>query len=171
MESGTKRKFTQTHITKNSTPIAQQYSSLIRVYQLNFVENLFFLLDYTGMTRKDFKKRMSNENIKNGLLVAYEIKKNTLLGFDIICIGVLAHIFRLPTSLLLNYKISELEGFVPEEYGLYRNMYKKNSRLKGREEHGIVPKEEAVFKRMVYRKAKADSDFPSGIFDLWSFVK
>jgi hypothetical protein len=153
------------------TAIAEQYSSLIKVYQMNYVENLFYLLNYTGMTRKAFSKRMSNEHIKNGLLVAYQIQKNQLIGFDIICVAVLAHLFKLPTTIILNYRLSELEGFVPEDYGIYKDMFKGRRKITVRERAAVPTKESTVYKKMIYKTAKAHSDFPSGIFNIWDFTK
>jgi hypothetical protein len=156
----------------NTSTSVSQIESLIHIYKMNYVENLDYLLSYTGLKKKTYKNRLASMGVRNGIAVYQLIKTNRIVGFDIIVVASLANIFRLPTSLLLNYSLRDIEGFVPEDYGIYRNMYKSNSNKPTRNDLLVSPKSsESVYKKMFKKKASEESNNPKGVANIWNYVK
>jgi hypothetical protein len=152
--------------------LAEQHSSLIEVYRLNYIENLSYLLSYTGMSKKQYSRRMKAAGVRNGISMYNAIVRQTVLGFDIIVVAALAQVFKLPTTLILNHKIAEIEGLNLEEYGVFRNMHNDKKRSISLRERLLVnqaPK--SVFKKLAYNKYKSKSDFPCGAVNIWSYVR
>jgi hypothetical protein len=152
--------------------MAEQHSSLIEVYRMNYIENLSYLLSYTGMSKKQYSLRMRAAGVRNGISMYNAIMKKTVLGFDIIVVAALAQTFKLPTTLLLNHRISEIEGFNLEEYGVFRNMHSDRKRsISIRERLLVNQSPKTVFKKMNYNKFKSISDFPCGAVNIWNYVR
>lgn len=155
-----------------SSPIMEQVASLIDIYKINFVENFEFLLEYTGMTKKQYKKRMESYGLKSPLGTILYIKNRKLLGFDLIYIAQLANMFKLPTSLLLNYNLKNVEGFVPEEYGIHKDMYKNRIAAKNViDSVSVKASTFSVYKKIHKEKALKKSNYPPGVINLLAYIE
>jgi hypothetical protein len=153
-------------------PMYEQLGSLLQIYRINYYENAEFLFKYTGMTKKQYAKRVESMGIKSCIALHYKIKNNLLLGFDLIYVAALANVFKLPTSLLINHSLREIEDFVPEEYGLQRNMY-SGSRKKLSHIDYVAAKSntKSVFKRITKQKAYKKANNPPGIVNLLKYLE
>jgi len=165
-----KRKRTSTFGLDNA--IYEQLGLLIDVYKQNFVHNFYFLLGYTGMKNKNYKKIVSSYGLKNPLNTIYLIKSNSLIGFDLMNVAALANLFRIPTTLILNYRLGELESFVPEDYGIYKNMHARTHAQLNKNASVLIPTtEQTVNKKLFKTKRNFSQDSPAGVFDIWSHIK
>lgn len=165
-----KRKRTSTFGLDNA--IYEQLGLLIDVYKQNFVHNFYFLLGYTGMKNKHYKRIVASYGLKNPLSTIYYIKANTLIGFDLINVAALANLFRLPTTLILNYRLGELESFAPEDYGIYKNMHARTHAQLNKNASVLIPTtEQTVNKKLFKTKRNFSQDSPAGVFDIWSHIK
>lgn len=152
-------------------PMYEQLGSLLQIYRINYYENAEFLFKYTGMTKKQYAKRVESMGIKSCIALHYKIKNNLLLGFDLIYVAALANVFKLPTSLLLNYSLTEIEGFVPEDYGLYKNMFSgKREKLSHIDYVATKSSPKSVYKRITKEKALKKSNYPPGIVNILKYT-
>jgi len=155
-----------------SSPIMEQVACLIDIYKINFVENFEFLIEYTGMTRKQYKRLMESYGLKSPLGTISYIKKRKLLGFDILYVAQLANTFKLPTSLLLNYHLKNVEGFIPEEYGIHRNMYRQKMTPKNIiDTVSVKASTRSVYKKIHKERALKKSNYPPGVVNLLSYIE
>lgn len=151
-------------------PIHQQISSLIHTYRINYYENSEFLFKYTGMTKKQYARRVESMGIKNVLSLHYKIKNQLIIGFDLIFVAALANVFKLPTTLILNHRITELDNFVPEEYGIYQNMYSEKKKLSYVDYVAAKSDSKSVFKRITKEKALKKSNYPPGVVNILKYI-
>lgn len=151
-------------------PIHQQISSLIHTYRINYYENSEFLFKYTGMTKKQYARRVESMGIKNVLMLHYKIRNQLMIGFDLIFVAALANVFKLPTTLILNHRITELDNFVPEEYGIYQNMYSEKKKLSYVDYVAAKSDSKSVFKRITKEKALKKSNYPPGVVNILKYI-
>lgn len=150
----------------------QHLGSLISVYKQNYVENYYYLLNYVGMTRTDYKRRMEALGIKSPNSYAINLKNDITMGFDLIYVAALASFFKLPTSLLLNYNLKDIEGFNLADYGIFPNMYKERSRYSRYTDiFGVKPKSSTVYSAISKKKAIARSKYSPGVVNILTYLR
>lgn len=143
-------------------------------YRVRFVINLEYLLAYTGMTTRQYKKRVAACGVKNGVSAMYGVRNRNVQGFDMIHFAAMADVFKLSIHLLMNESVPELVesgDLVLEEYGVYRNKFRnKNTRISHIESMAIKPLPRTVAKRLMNPKMDG-SNSPCGVFSIFQFTK
>jgi hypothetical protein len=154
-----------------SKAMHEHLGMLIDVYKINFVDNFEYLTKYTGMTNKNYKKRLESMGAKISLGTITHIKNKKLIGFDLIHIAALANIFRLPVTLLLNYNLYDLKDFKPEDYGLYKGMFSPSTiNTKPIDMVSIKPYYASVYKKITKKKALERSRNTLGVVNILEYV-
>ena len=143
-------------------------------YRVRFVLNLEYLLAYTGMTTRQYKKRVAACGVKNGVSAMYGVKNRNVQGFDMIHFAAMADVFKLSIHLLMNESVGHLVDsgdLVLEEYGVYRNKFRnKNTRISPVESMAIRPLPRTVTRKLLNPKADS-SQSPCGVFSIFQFTK
>jgi hypothetical protein len=146
----------------------------IEPYRVRFVMNLEYLLAYTGMSTRQYKRRVSSCGVKSGVSAMYGVKNRNVQGFDMIHFAAMADVFKLSIHLLMNESVGHLVesgDLVLEEYGIYRNKFRnKNTRISPVESMAIRPLSTTVTKRLLNPKMD-NSNSPCGVFSIFQFTK
>ena len=143
-------------------------------YRVRFVMNLEYLLAYTGMSTRQYKKMVAACGVKSGVSAMYGVRNRNVQGFDMIHFAAMADVFKLRMELLMNESIGHLVEsgeLVLEDYGIYRNKFRnKNTRISPVESMAIRPLSTTVAKRLLNPKLD-NRNSPCGVFSIFQFTK
>lgn len=105
--------------TISTIPLAD---ALIDFYKVNYINNLFYVLSFTGMSYTRYKKNCKSIGLPNPYIVN-KISEGELIGFNLIHVATMSVIFKIPVTILLNMDM-KAENIDLTKYKLYPKMYK-----------------------------------------------
>jgi len=141
---------------------ALQVSAMLDIYRINFVENLRYILKYTGMSLKGYHALLLSCGIKGMKTSLNDIKKAEYLGFDLFIVAAAAGIFRLPVELLFLCNIRH-EKINLLDYGLIPDFYIKKDGLKSSRTGFEAPTNNTIARKNLLRRAIKNNKQPARI--------
>ena len=102
------------------TQTLEHISSIIDIYRINYLNNLQYILEFTGLTLSNYTNTQKSKGIKAAMTNILSHANGAMLGFDMMLFAALSSEFKIPVSLLINYDLRK-EGVDLTDYGLRKN--------------------------------------------------
>ena len=106
-------------------------SAYIDVYRQNYLDNSHSLIQFTGLTERQYSNRLKSLGCRSFRSIKYAIQKQENLGFDMIHFAGMCMIFKIPFDMCknLNFKIKKVDftkfGLTKDCYSSTRHRHKK----------------------------------------------
>lgn len=155
---------------ENISSNAQLVSSILDKYRIRYIHNLDYILEFVGMSRRDYSKAMKGLGMSTPMTMINAIANGRYLWFDLKFPASLSSYFRIPSDLLIDKDFLE-EQVDLMRFGLTRNCYKKRgSRIRSARGKFADPRPISIARICIVNNANNQASRPPRAFNAWEFV-